>query len=131
MRKGHQSWVFASKPVILATGTVVGPFEGEGPLADDFDIVHGDLMMEQDSWEKAENMLMEEAVSLAIEHAGLTREQIHFFILEAAKNSLLTSEKNINEIAYELGFEYPQYIVKLFKQKTGKTPSAYRSVNCS
>jgi len=59
------------------------------------------------------------------------QEQIHIFILEEAKNSLLNSEKNINEIAYELGFEYPQYFVKLFKQKTGKTPSAYRSVNCS
>jgi stage V sporulation protein AD len=91
MRKGHQSWVFVSKPVILATGTVVGPFEGEGPLADDFDIVHGDLMMEQDSWEKAENMLMEEAVSLAIEHAGLTREQIHFFIGGDLMNQITSS----------------------------------------
>ncbi len=91
MRKGHQSWVFASKPAIMATGTVVGPFEGEGPLADDFDIIHGDLMMEQDSWEKAENMLMEEAVSLAIEHAGLTREQIHFMIAGDLMNQITSS----------------------------------------
>jgi stage V sporulation protein AD len=91
MRKGHQSWVFASKPAIVATATVVGPFEGQGPLADDFDIIHGDMMMEQESWEKAENMLMEEAVSLAIEHSGLTREQIHFMIAGDLMNQITSS----------------------------------------
>lgn len=58
-----------------------------------------------------------------------TQEHIHFFILEEAKNNLLTTEKNINEIAYNLGFEYPPYFVKLFKQKTGKTPLEYRNLH--
>jgi AraC-like DNA-binding protein len=58
-----------------------------------------------------------------------TQEHIHFFILEEAKNNLLNTEKNINEIAYQLGFEYPPYFVKLFKQKTGKTPLEYRNLN--
>ena len=43
MLKGHQSWVFENRPVILSTGTVVGPDEGKGPINEDFDIVHGDL----------------------------------------------------------------------------------------
>ena len=58
-----------------------------------------------------------------------TQEHIHFFVIEEAKNLLLNSEKNINEIAYILGFEYPQYFSKLFKKKTGKTPLEYRSTN--
>jgi AraC-like DNA-binding protein len=57
------------------------------------------------------------------------QEHIHFYIIEEAKNYLLNSAKNINEIAYDLGFEYPQYFNKLFKQKTGKTPMEYRNLN--
>lgn len=57
------------------------------------------------------------------------QEHIHFYLIEKAKNLLLNSEKNINEIAFDLGFEYPQYFNKLFKKKTGKTPMEYRNLN--
>ena len=57
------------------------------------------------------------------------QEQIHFYLIEEAKNLLINSEKNINEIAYNLGFDYPQYFNKLFKKKTGKTPMEYRTQN--
>jgi AraC-like DNA-binding protein len=58
-----------------------------------------------------------------------TQEHIHFYLIEQAKNLLLNSEKNMNEIAFGLGFEYPQYFNKLFKKKTGKTPMEYRKLN--
>mgnify|MGYP000241048031 CR=1 FL=1 len=58
-----------------------------------------------------------------------TQEHIHFYLIEQAKNYLKNTEKNINEIAYILGFEYPQYFNKLFKQKTGNTPMEYRNLN--
>jgi AraC-like DNA-binding protein len=58
-----------------------------------------------------------------------TQEHIHFYLVEAAKNFLLYSDKNINEISFHLGFEYPHYFNKLFKQKTGKTPMEYRKLN--
>jgi AraC-like DNA-binding protein len=57
------------------------------------------------------------------------QEHIHFYLIEEAKNSLLNSDKNISEIAFDLGFEYPQYFNKLFKQKTGKTPMEFRNLN--
>ena len=57
------------------------------------------------------------------------QEHIHFYLIEQAKTYLIHTEKNINEIAYSLGFEYPQYFNKLFKQKTGKTPLEYRNLN--
>lgn len=56
-----------------------------------------------------------------------TQEHIHFYLIEQAKTYLINTEKNINEIAYNLGFEYPQYFNRLFKQKTGKTPLEYRT----
>ncbi|MGO4818521.1 helix-turn-helix domain-containing protein [Flavobacterium sp. W22_SRS_FP1] len=57
------------------------------------------------------------------------QEHIHFYLIEQAKSYLINTEKNVNEIAYSLGFEYPQYFNKLFKQKTGKTPLEYRNLN--
>ncbi|CAH0119137.1 MULTISPECIES: stage V sporulation protein AD [unclassified Paenibacillus] len=89
--KGHQSWRFENKPRIVGTATVVGPFEGQGPLADDFDIIHGELMMGQKSWEKAEKKLMEEAATLAIENAGLTKEQVQFYVGGDLNNQIISS----------------------------------------
>lgn len=57
------------------------------------------------------------------------QDHIHFYLIEEAKNLLLGTQKSIGEIAYTLGFEYPQYFNKLFKQKTGKTPVEFRSLN--
>jgi AraC-like DNA-binding protein len=48
--------------------------------------------------------------------------------LERAKNLLLGSNKRINEIAYELGFQHPQNFSKLFKKKLGISPMDYRNV---
>lgn len=57
------------------------------------------------------------------------QDHIHFFLIEEAKSILLNSGNSVSEIAYSLGFEYPQYFSKLFKQKTGKTPNEYRNMN--
>ncbi|XEC96445.1 stage V sporulation protein AD [Paenibacillus tarimensis] len=91
MLKGHQSWLFENRPNIMAAATVVGPFEGQGPLAEDFDIVHGDLRLGQDSWEKTERTMLEEAAKLAVENAGLTKEQINFFIGGDLMNQITTT----------------------------------------
>jgi len=58
-----------------------------------------------------------------------TQEHIHHYLIEEAKCLLLHSNKNVSEITFDLGFEYPQYFNKLFKQKTGKTPIEYRNLN--
>lgn len=56
-----------------------------------------------------------------------TQEHIHHFVIEKAKNMLIDSNVTASEIAFELGFEYPQYFSRLFKNKTGQTPVAYRN----
>jgi AraC-like DNA-binding protein len=58
-----------------------------------------------------------------------TQDHIHFYLIEEAKSILLSTDKSVGEIAYALGFEYPQYFNKLFKQKTGKTPIEFRSMS--
>jgi YesN/AraC family two-component response regulator len=57
------------------------------------------------------------------------QDHIHYMIIEEAKNILLHTNQSMSEIAYSLGFEYPQYFSKLFKLKTGKTPVEFRSLN--
>lgn len=49
--------------------------------------------------------------------------------LEIAKNKIFESDKTVNEIAYELGFKYPQHFTRLFKQKVGVSPMEYRGLN--
>jgi AraC-like DNA-binding protein len=56
------------------------------------------------------------------------KDTIHYYLIEEAKRILLGTNKSISEIAYELGFEYPQYFSKLFKQKTGNTPQEFRNL---
>ena len=58
-----------------------------------------------------------------------TKEHIDYYLLEKAKKLLLNTELNINQIAYDLGFEDPKSFSKLFKKKNGITPKAYRNLN--
>lgn len=51
------------------------------------------------------------------------------FLINRAKNQLLNSTGSISEIAYNLGFEYSQHFSKLFKAKSGMSPSEYRNLN--
>ncbi len=55
-----------------------------------------------------------------------TQQHIHEKLIEKAKEILTTTNLTVSEIAYQLGFEYPQSFSKLFKSKTNLTPSAYR-----
>ncbi|MDG4849563.1 stage V sporulation protein AD [Peribacillus frigoritolerans] len=80
MLKGKQTWMFTNKPVILETGVTGGPFEANGEIAGDFDILYDDLWMEQDSYEKAHRHLMEKAVELALEKGEIDKEQVQFFL---------------------------------------------------
>ncbi len=58
-----------------------------------------------------------------------TLEHIQLRLVEAAKEKLFDTNKSISEIAYELGFEYPQYFSRLFKKRVGMTPNEYRAAN--
>lgn len=47
-------------------------------------------------------------------------------LIEKAKELLITTNLSSSEIAYQLGFEYPQSFSKLFKKSTNQTPLKYR-----
>ena len=64
--------------MIAATGVSGGPFEANGNLANDFDILHEDLWMGMDSYEKAQRVLLEEAIRTTLAKAKMEKEQIEF-----------------------------------------------------
>ncbi|MEN5379151.1 helix-turn-helix domain-containing protein [Sphingobacterium kitahiroshimense] len=54
-------------------------------------------------------------------------ENIHDFVVIKAKELLeIKKELNSTEVAYELGFEYPNYFAKFFKKQVNLTPRQYR-----
>jgi AraC-like DNA-binding protein len=57
------------------------------------------------------------------------KEYIQDKIIDVAKNKTFDTGKTVNEIAYELGFKYPQHFTRLFKQRVGVTPVEYRVMN--
>lgn len=49
--------------------------------------------------------------------------------IDEAKNRIYKNDKTVNEIAYGLGFKYPQHFTRLFKQKVGVSPVEFRGLN--
>jgi AraC family transcriptional activator of pobA len=56
-------------------------------------------------------------------------EFIQLKVMELAKEKIFDPDKSVNEIAYELGFKYPQHFSRLFKQRMGHTPNEFRMLN--
>lgn len=53
-------------------------------------------------------------------------EYIHLAIINRVKDLLLGTNKTVSEIAYEVGFQYPHHLSRLFKKVAGCTPNEYR-----
>jgi len=57
------------------------------------------------------------------------QEYIQTKVIEVAKERIFDHSKSMSEIAYELGFKYPQHFTRLFKKRVGKSPNEYRMLN--
>ena len=64
--------------------------------------------------------------TLKKETGKTSTEHLQLYLIDEAKNILLQPNKTVSEIAYELGFEYPQYFSRLFKKKEGISPKEYQ-----
>lgn len=80
MLVGHQTWIFNQQPVIISTGTVGGPFEANGNIPRAFDTLHDDMWLKEESFEKAQQKMMEEACQIAVKKSSIEKEQVQFFI---------------------------------------------------
>ena len=57
------------------------------------------------------------------------QEYIQLKTMAIAKEKIFDTTKSVSEIAYELGFKYPQHFTRVFKQRVGYTPNEYRMLN--
>jgi AraC-like DNA-binding protein len=56
------------------------------------------------------------------------QEYIQAKLIDVAKEKVFDQTKSVSQIAYELGFKYPQHFTRLFKQRVGQTPNEYRTL---
>ncbi len=75
MRK-NRTIIFENKPYIEGFASVVGTKEGEGPLAQYFDIITEDSMLGEESFEKAETKLQQMAVKEVLKKSNLKNQDI-------------------------------------------------------
>lgn len=54
------------------------------------------------------------------------QEYIQNKIIETAKEQILYTDNTISQIAFDLGFQYSQHFIRVFKKNTGQTPLEYR-----
>lgn len=54
------------------------------------------------------------------------QEHIQEKVIDFAKERILGTEDTISQVAYSLGFQYPQHLCRLFKKRVGCTPNKYR-----
>ncbi len=77
---GAQSFIFRNPISITETACIVGPKEGEGPLAGYFDIVEKEWMANEKTWEKAESAYMKTCLDLLLSKAALQPSDIDVII---------------------------------------------------
>ncbi|TCL60485.1 stage V sporulation protein AD [Kineothrix alysoides] len=75
---GKQSIELKTPVYIRESASIVGTKEGQGPLAELFDMIGEDDMFGCDSWEEAESSLQKDAVFLALNKAGMKKEEIRY-----------------------------------------------------
>src|SRR5690606_13683958 len=77
---GRSTWKYLQNVRLISHAAVVGPMEGNGLLGNEFDLVYDDLYMGEDTWEKAERKMSEDAVQISIKKGNLKKEEIHIYL---------------------------------------------------
>ena len=79
-KRGRQTVALAHPPAVAGFASIVGKKEGDGPLADTFDLVNQDDTFGEKSWEKAESAMQKLALSTALDRAGLSASRLDYIL---------------------------------------------------
>lgn len=88
---GKQSFKPDNPPFIISTGTVAGPFEGQGPLKDYFDHIYTDTLAGEKSFESAEKEMMSNACFTCLNKVNITPQEVDLFLAGDLLNQTITS----------------------------------------
>ncbi len=101
-RRGEHTVVFEKQPRLLSTASIVGDVEGKGPLGRAFDMVLTDDTWGEESWEKAECKMFEQAVRLALTKVNWDTKKINCLLGGDLLNQIITA----NYAARQLGVPF-------------------------
>ena len=97
-KKGKQSIRFENAPYIIGAASVAGPKEIDGPMARFFDRVSEDATFGKDSWEEGESEMVRQAITLAIQKAGISKEDIRYMFVGDLLGQLIASTFGVKEM---------------------------------
>ena len=90
-RLGSQTLTFSKVPRLLSSYTIVGPLEGKGPHALDFDEILPDDVLDQKTPEKTERLILEMAIEKTLQQSNTKIEDVHFLIAGDLLNQITSS----------------------------------------
>ncbi len=97
-RCGQYTVTFSNRPTILGRGAVGGKKEGEGPLGKEFDAIFEDTHLGEKTWEKAESALQREALTRALNRAGLSPSQLQYLFAGDLLNQNIASTFGLRDM---------------------------------
>ena len=98
-RIGTKTLQLTSSPSVLGFAAVGAKKEKEGPLADYFDYLSDDSSFGEKTWEKAETLMQQKAIHLALQKCGVQKEQIDFLFAGDLLNQCISSAYASREMA--------------------------------
>ena len=98
-RIGTKTLQLTSSPSVLGFAAVGAKKEKEGPLADYFDYLSDDSSFGEKTWEKAETLMQQKAINLALQKCGVQKEQIDFLFAGDLLNQCISSAYASREMA--------------------------------
>ncbi len=98
LKKTGNTIKFNTPVNVLATASVVGPKEGEGPLKDYFDVILEDMLSGENTWEKAESVVAKQSFELAIKKANVANSDIDYILSGDLLNQSMSSNFGIRDL---------------------------------
>lgn len=96
-RIGRYTIALTGSPAVMGYASVVGKKEGEGPLAHEFDYISQDTTFGEKTWEKAESRLQKDALSRALNKAGVTPDTVDTIFAGDLLNQCIGSNFGLRE----------------------------------
>ncbi|MDF2570741.1 MAG: spoVAD [Sporomusa sp.] len=97
-KRGKQSIVFTSPPIITSAANVVGPMEGDGILTEFYDRILKDNLDNNSTWEKCESSMMEWALKTAISKDNSSSDDVDYVLAGDLLNQLMSTHFAIRNI---------------------------------
>ncbi len=95
-KRGKQSFVLPTPPIITTWASIAGKKESQGPLAAHFDYTSQDTLFNQKTWEQAEKRMQQLALETLAAKAGIPKESFGLVYSGDLLNQCIGSSFTLN-----------------------------------